>query len=60
MVLRAPVSRMYEIGNFTRAITPETAWRLAQSDYDLEKAQEDSKSVSNAKFSREAAPLESY
>jgi len=49
MALRVPVSRMYEIVNRERAITPETALRLSrylgtsaefwlglQSDYDLE------------------------
>jgi len=54
LALRVPVSRMYEIVNCKRAITPETALRLArylgtsaefwlglQSDYDLEKAQEE-------------------
>jgi antitoxin HigA-1 len=54
LALRVPVSRMYEIVNCTRAITPETALRLArylgtsaefwlglQSDYDLENAQEE-------------------
>ena len=54
LALRVPVSRMYEIVNCKRAITPETALRLArhlgtspefwlglQSDYDLEKAQDE-------------------
>ncbi len=54
MALRVPVSRMYEIVHCERAITPETALRLArylgtsaefwlglQSDYDLEKAQQE-------------------
>ncbi len=54
LALRVPVSRIYEIVNCARAITPETALRLArylgtsaefwlglQSDYDLEKAQEE-------------------
>jgi addiction module HigA family antidote len=54
LALRVPVSRMYDIVNCRRAITPETALRLArhlgtspefwlglQSDYDLEKAQEE-------------------
>jgi addiction module HigA family antidote len=54
LALRVPVSRMYEIVSCRRAITPETALRLArhlgtsaefwlglQSDYDLEKAQEE-------------------
>ena len=53
LALRVPVSRMYEIVNCKRAITPETALRLArylgtsaefwlglQSDYDLERDQE--------------------
>jgi antitoxin HigA-1 len=52
LALRVPVSRMYEIVKCERAITPETALRLArhlgtsaefwmglQADYDLEKAQ---------------------
>ncbi len=30
LALRVPVSRMYEIVNCTRAITPETALRLAR------------------------------
>ena len=54
MALHVPVSRMYEIVKCERAITPETALRLArhlgtsaefwlglQSDYDLERAQEE-------------------
>lgn len=54
IALRVPVSRMYEVVNCERAITPETALRLArylgtsaefwlglQSDYDLEKAQQE-------------------
>ncbi len=54
LALRVPVSRMYEIVNCERAITPETALRLArylgtsaefwlglQSDYDLERALEE-------------------
>jgi len=54
IALRVPVSRMYEIVRCERAITPETALRLArylgtsaefwlglQSDYDLEKAQQE-------------------
>ena len=54
LALRVPVSRMYEIVNCERSITPETALRLArylgtsaefwsglQSGYDLEKAQEE-------------------
>jgi len=53
IALRVPVSRLYEIVNCKRAVTPETALRLSrylgtsaefwlglQSDYDLEKAQE--------------------
>jgi addiction module HigA family antidote len=54
LALRVPVSRIYQIVKCTRSITPETALRLArhlgtspefwlglQSDYDLEKAQEE-------------------
>jgi antitoxin HigA-1 len=54
LALRVPVSRMYDIVNCRRAITPETALQLArhlgtspeswlglQSDYDLEKAQQE-------------------
>jgi len=53
LALGVPVSRMYEIVNCKRATTPKTALRLArylgtraefwlglQSDYDLERAQE--------------------
>ena len=67
MALRVPVSRMYEIVNCKRAITPETALRLArylgtsaefwlglQSDYDLEKAQEEFKES----IAREVRPRE--
>jgi antitoxin HigA-1 len=65
MALHVPISRMYEIVRCERAITPETALRLArylgtsaefwlglQSDYDLEKAQEEF----NERIEREVQP----
>ena len=67
LALRVPVSRMYEIVKCTRAITPETARRLAhhlgtspefwlglQSGCDLEKAQVEFE----ARIEREVQPRE--
>jgi antitoxin HigA-1 len=67
VTLHVPVSRMYEITRRQRAITPETALRLArylgtsaefwlglQSDYDLERAQEEFKE----RIEREVQPRE--
>ncbi len=65
MALRVPATRMYEILKGERAITPETALRLArhlgtsaefwlglQTDYDLEKARDEL----DAKIQREVHP----
>ena len=72
LALRVPVSRMYEIVNCERAITPETALRLArylgtsaefrlglQSDRHLEKARRSSRSASSG-FRREIVRYKNY